>query len=887
VPAERRDAESLYDPDANAAGKMSTRWGGFLSGIDQFDPGFFGITPREAERMDPQQRLLLEVAWEALEDAGLPLERLAGGAGGVFVGVHSHSNDYSWMQLRNLSGIGTHTGIGTAHSILANRLSFWLDLRGPSLTVDTACSSSLVALHLACNSVRAGESDFALAAGVNLVLTPEASVTFSKLRMMSADGRCKTFDARADGFVRGEGCGLVVLKRLSDAQAAGDPVIAVLAGSAVNQDGATNGLTAPNGLSQQLVVRRALDSAGVDPALVTLVETHGTGTPLGDPIEVDALAQVLGHAGSTPCALGAAKTNIGHLEAAAGIAGVIKTLLALKHETIPANLHFQTLNPHISLTGTRFFIPTKACAWPAGRDRHAGVSSFGFGGSNAHVVLRELTAAEAGASTEAAASALAVGERALTSTSHSESTAGVGAATPATYLLPFSARSAPALRALAEQYAQLLSASPAPLGDLCHTAGTRRTHHEHRIALAGSSLEELSGALAAFLRGTAHPDAFQGRARSSGQRSLVFVFSGQGSQWAGMGRSLAHEPAFRSRLEEVDHLLRPLAGWSVIDELWAPADRSRLEHTEFAQPAIFALQVALAELLRSWGILPDAVVGHSVGEVSAAHVAGVLGLADAVQVVFHRGRLMQQATDGGTMASIALPRADVEELLAGGKGRLFLGAVNSPTATVLTGDPAAIAAVVTRATERGAAARLLPVRYAFHSPQMEPFQPELTRALAGVRPSPARIRVYSTVRGGRAGAGDFDPAYWARSIRDPVLFGPAIAAAAGAGGTDYLEVGPHPILTGVIGQCLEGGGAGAVLPTLRRDVPERRSLLRALGPLFTRGYALDWSGVHPHGGRVVPLPKHPWRKQRYWFDPNRPRRSSGQVASDEGAPERG
>ncbi|HEV2132439.1 MAG TPA: polyketide synthase, partial [Longimicrobiaceae bacterium] len=389
VPADRWPAGALYDPNPDVPGKMATRWGGFLGGVDYFDATFFGISPREASQMDPQQRLLLEVSWEALESAGETLPRLNGSATGVFIGIHSHSSDYASLQMRALEDVGTYTSTGTAHSIVANRLSYWLDLRGPSLAVDTACSSSLVAAHLAVQSLRAGECDLALAGGVNLLLSPEVTVALSRMRMMAADGRCKTFDARADGFVRGEGCGVVVLKRLSDAQANGDRILALIAGSATNQDGATNGLTAPSGLAQREVVRRALRDGRVNPARVSFVETHGTGTALGDPIEVEALAEVLGRAGDEACLLGAVKTNMGHLEGAAGVAGLIKTVLALQHETIPPNLHFQEPNPHLTLAGTRFAIPTAARSWPAGTDRHAGVSSFGFGGTNAHLVLRE------------------------------------------------------------------------------------------------------------------------------------------------------------------------------------------------------------------------------------------------------------------------------------------------------------------------------------------------------------------------------------------------------------------------------------------------------------------------------------------------------------------
>jgi len=838
APADRWDADALYHPDAEATGKMTTRWGGFLHGVDRFDPGFFGISPREAAAMDPQQRLLLEVAWEALEDAGQPAGRLAGSATGVFVGVHSHSSDYAWLQLRELGAAGTYTSTGTAHSILANRVSYWLDLRGPSLAVDTACSSSLVAAHLAVQSLRSGECDLALAGGVNLMLTPESTVALSRMRMMAADGRCKTFDSRADGFVRGEGCGVVVLKRLSDALAGRDPVLALVAGSAVNQDGATNGLTAPSGLAQREVVRRALKDGRTDPALVTYVETHGTGTPLGDPIEVEALAEVLGEAGGESCLLGSVKTNIGHLEAVAGVAGMIKTILALRHETIPANLHFRQANPHLPLAGTRFEIPVAARPWPAGTGRHAGVSSFGFGGTNAHLVLREAPPP-------------------APPPPH-------GAGPDRAHVLPISARSPEALDALAREYGDLLAGSPPPLADLCFTAALRRTHFEHRLAVVGGSARELAGSLAAHLAGEAPPGVVRGDADPDTRRRLTFVFSGQGSQWPGMGRALlATEPVFRTMIESCDALLRPLSGWSLVDELTAPEERSRLHETEVTQPAIFAVQVALAALWRSWGIVPAAVVGHSAGEVAAAHVAGVLDLEDAILTIHHRGRVMRRATGAGAMAAVGLSRSAVEAFLRERGGAVSLAAVNSPNSVVISGDPEEIAAAVEELTERGTFARPIPVSLASHSIQMEPLRDELVRSLSGLAPRAASVPLYSTVTGERARPGDYGAEYWGRNLREPVLFAQAVAAATGDG-SDFLEIAPHPLLRIPLEQCA-AGAEPLVLGSLDRGLPESFALLRSLAALHVRGHRMDWAALHPSGGRVVPLPRYPWQRRRYWL----------------------
>ena len=560
MPADRWDAEVFYAEDPQAPGKMSTRWGGFLAGLDQFEPTFFGISPRETASLDPQQRLLLEVAWEALEDAGQQPERLAGSRTGVYVGTHS--NDYSWMLFADGEALDAYASTGTARSIVANRLSYVLDLRGPSIAMDTACSSSLVAVHLACQALRNHECDLALAGGVNVLLSPLWSVALSKLGMLSPDGRCKTFDARANGIVRSEGCGVVVLKRLGEAVAAGDHVWAVIRGSATNQDGRTNGLTAPNGLAQQAVVRQALADGGVAPGDVGYVEAHGTGTTLGDPIEVEALAAVLG-AGERPCLLGSAKTNIGHLEGAAGIAGLIKVALSLHHEAVPGLLHFQTLNPHIELAGTRLRVATTLQPWPRGHGRRlGGVSAFGFGGSNAHVVLEE--APPAPVVDESA-------ERRCTCCR-----------------CPRGARTACGRWSAPVTSGSRTRPTPSDLGDLGASAALRRVHHPHRLAVVGGSREELVARLAEAAQSAAAPAA-------TAPGGLAFVFSGQGTQWPGMGRELLErEPVFRQLVEECDRLVRAEAGWSLLDVLGGGEGERGLERTELAQPAIFAIQIGLA-----------------------------------------------------------------------------------------------------------------------------------------------------------------------------------------------------------------------------------------------------------------------------------------------------
>src|SRR3984893_4858586 len=589
VPADRFDEHAFYGPDPATPGKMNTRWGGFLGQVDQFDPNFFGISPREASRMDPQQRLLLEVTWEALQDAGQVAERLAGTQAGVFIGIAT--NDYGQLQWNDLGRIDAYAGTGNALSIAANRISYVFDFRGPSLAIDTACSSSLVAVHLACCSLRNGESTLAIAGGVNLILSPAIAINFTKAGAMAPDGRCKAFDARANGYVRSEGAGVVVLKPLSKALADGDPIYAIIRGSAVNQDGRSNGLMAPNPLAQEAVLREAYRQASVSPGKVQYVEAHGTGTLLGDPIEAKALGTVLGvdRPPGRPCALGAVKTNLGHLEAAAGVAGLIKVALALNHLEIPPSLHFQEPNPYIPFDEVCLRVQTTLGPWPArSGPALAGVSSFGFGGTNAHVVLEEAPQSN-------------LGMQNMESRICNPESA---------HLLPFSARSPEALRSLARAYQNSLAApkSTVSLRDICYSASVRRSHHDYRLAVTGHSPEQLSEVLGAFLRGEARPDLSSGPKVSGRRRKLVFVFPGQGSQWFGMGRKLLEQGAvFREILERCDRVMRPSGDWSLLAELTATdAAQSRLNEIDIIQPALFAIQVALAGLWRSWGIEPQA-----------------------------------------------------------------------------------------------------------------------------------------------------------------------------------------------------------------------------------------------------------------------------------------
>ncbi len=848
VPADRFDQRTFYDPDPMAPGKMNTRWGGFLGQVNQFDANFFGISPREAVRMDPQQRLLLEVTWEALQDAGQVPERLAGTQTGVFIGIAT--NDYGRLQWNDLARIDAYAGTGNALSIAANRISYLFDFRGPSIAVDTACSSSLVAVHLACGSLRSGESTLALAGGVNLILSPAIAINFTKAGAMAPDGRCKTFDARANGYVRSEGAGVVVLKPLSHALADGDPIYAVIRGSAVNQDGRSNGLMAPNPLAQEAVLREAYRQAGVSPGAVQYVEAHGTGTLLGDPIEAQALGAVLGvdRAPGQNCAVGSVKTNLGHLEAAAGIAGLIKVALALRHQEIPPSLHFAEPNPHIPFDELPIRVQTVLSPWPTEADPAlAGVSSFGFGGTNAHVVLQ-------------------AAPRVVTGMPDAERKTGV-------QLLPLSARDPAALRSLALAYQDFLAGAEAAssLPDVCYTASARLAHHDHRLAVTGDSPTQLIESLQAFLHGEARPGLSSGRKISSRRRKLVFVFPGQGSQWFGMGqRLLAQEPVFRAVIERCDEAMRSYGDWSLLAELTATdADQSRLNEVDIIQPALFAMQVALAALWRSWGIEPRAVVGHSLGEVAAAYVAGALNFDDAVRVVCYRSRLFKRTVGQGAMAAVELSIEEARRILVGCEDRVSIAVSNGPTSTVLSGDPVALAAILDRLERRDIFCRMVKVDFASHSHQMEPLRADLLQALAGLEPRPESIPIYSTVTGQVSDGLQFDALYWARNMREPVLFSSAVQRLVEDGHDIFLEISPHPILLGAMQQGFyQVGQEAAVLPSLRHEEDERSVLLGSLGALYTLGYPVDWNLIYPTGGQCVRLPCYPWQRERCWLEPS-------------------
>ncbi|MFY1828321.1 SDR family NAD(P)-dependent oxidoreductase [Myxococcus fulvus] len=843
VPASRWALDDWYDADPEVPGKTYSRHGGFIDDIDAFDASFFGISGAEARSMDPQQRMLLELSWEALERAGMAVERLKGTPTGVFLGICL--SDYALLELNaaDARGINAYSGSGGVLSVAAGRIAYALGLEGPTFAVDTACSSSLVATHLACQSLREGECDVALVGGSNLLLSPRMTVYFSKLKALSPDGACKAFDSSANGYVRGEGAGVVVLKRLSEALAEADPVLAVIRGTAVNQDGRSNGLTAPSRPAQERVIESALRQGGVAPLDVGYVEAHGTGTSLGDPIEVQALAAVLGRGrpASSPLGIGSVKTNLGHLEGAAGIASLIKAILALRQGELPRSLHFKEPSPHIPWAELPVEVISEHRAWrvPDGARRIAGVSSFGFSGTNAHVIIEEAPKREPRA--EAPASV----ER--------------------PELLVLSARSAESLREAAGRLSATLTGDDgAAWRDLCYSTSCRRSHHEHRLAVVARSRSSAAEAMDAFLRGLSHPDVASGYALPGAAPRVVFLFTGQGGQWSGAGRALLEEePVFREALRSVDAVLMKLAGWSVIEELQREQPRFELAH--ISQPAHFALQAALVALLRSWGLEPDAVLGSSIGEVAAAHAAGVLSVEDAMRITLERSRILAAIAGTGAMSAVELSEAEATEAIAGHGTRLSVAALNSPTSVLLSGDAGAMEEVLGALTARGVSCRRLGLDYASHSHAVEPHLEALRQALEGLAPRPQTLPIFSSVTGLRAEGRDFDRDYWARNLRQPVRFAPAISALASEGHSLFVEVGPNAVLSRPVQQCFQQTGRSAtVVSALRRGEAERHTLRALLGGLFVAGVSPAWEQLFPEGGALVALPSYPWRKERYW-----------------------
>ncbi|MFJ3102704.1 beta-ketoacyl synthase N-terminal-like domain-containing protein [Streptomyces sp. NPDC086835] len=849
------------------------RRGAFLADAAGFDAAFFGITPREAELMDPQQRLTLEAGWEALEDAGIAPHTLAGSDAGVFMGAGS--DDYGRQMLEDLPAVEAWSGIGASLCAIANRLSYVLDLRGPSLVVDTACSSSLAALHLACQSLRARECTHALAGGVHLVAAPGLSMVLDAAGATSRDGRSKSFDASADGYGRGEGVGVVVLKRLSDALADGDPVRAVIRGSALAQDGRTNGIMAPSGAAQERVVRAALEQGGVEALSVSFVEAHGTGTRVGDPVEVGALARVFGagRAAERPCLIGSVKANIGHLEAGAGVAGVIKAVLALQHGVIPPTANVHELNPDIDWAASGLAVPTEPVPWPAQDTvRRAGVSGFGYGGTVGHVVL-EQAPDTADTTTDGTGTAAAAGSLdAAGVAAGAARTEGSGdAAGPGLFVV--SGASGDDVRAQAASLAAWLrgEGAGAPLDGVAHTLMARRSHAVHRAAAVAQDHGGLAAALEVIAEGGTAPAAVAGQVLPGGGGGAVWVFSGHGSQWEGMGRELlATEPVFAAAVDRLEPVFAEELGISPRRVL----SEGPLGGTDHVQPMIFVVQVGLDALLRAKGLTPAAVVGHSVGEIAAAVSAGVLGAADAARLICRRSVLLRRVMGRGAMAMAGVGFDTVQGIL-GDRTDVVAAIAASPASTVVSGTPEAVEEVCARLEAQDVMVRRVASDVAFHSPQMDPLLGELAKAADALEVREPSVPLYSTALEDPRSTVVRDGAYWAANLRNPVRLDGAVRALAQDGHRVFVELSGHPVVTHSVGETLEAAGHDDVLvtATLRRERPERATLLAHLGALHCHGAA---DGLEVPHGPLTALPRRAWQHVPYWRTPS----SQGPVAEE-------
>ncbi len=918
IPFDRFDVNAYYDPRPATPGKVITRWGGFLKDIDKFDAAFFGSSPREAERLDPQQRLLLETAWEAVEDASLAPGDLPSNQTGVFVGMWI--NDFEDRMFCDPKRIDFYMATGSGRYTASGRISYFLGLQGPSLTLDTACSSSLMAMHLACRSIWSGECKVALAGGANTILRPQISIAYSQSQMLSPDGRCKFGDARANGYVRSEGAGIVVLKPLSQARADRDPIYALVLGSAANNDGRSSGSFGTPGVAgQEDMLRKAYRDAGISPGRVSYVEAHGTGTNAGDPVELQALGHVLAQEreANQPCVVGSVKTNIGHTEGAAGVAGFIKTALALKHKMLPPTLHFQQPNPKVPWHELPLVVENQLKPWPtSNHPALAGVSSFGISGTNAHLVLSE-----------------AVGSEQTSAISHQPSAKTDNRSLITDHLLCLSAKNDAALRDLAGRFAKHLSEEENALADICYTAATGRTHFPERLAIVAASRAEMQEKLAAFASGNKMAGVLNGKVPSKPQTKIAFLFTGQGAQYLDMGRKLYEtQPAFRAALQRCDEILRPHLEHSLLavlypevvgeqhntplkggidevvsprnssleggqggvnaaratDQLRAtsyeqPATSNLINQTAYTQPALFAVEYALAELWCSWGIEPAMMLGHSVGEYVAACLAGVFSLEEGLKLIAGRGRLMQALPAGGVMAAVFADKEKGAAALAPFAEEVAIAAYNGPENIVISGRDDTVQAILAKLRDEGIKTKALVVSHAFHSPLMDPMLEEFERLANEIDYHPPRIPILSNLTGEILSERNIPNArYWREHVRAAVRFAEGINTLHDNGCNLFLEIGPNPTLSGMGMRCLPEGAA-TWLPSLSKDKNDDEQLLKSVGALYVHGVSADWNTLYESPlRRRIKLPYYPFQRERYWIEENaksEERRATGETSA--------
>lgn len=852
-----RGWREVYDPDPDAAGRSYTREAGFLTDVADFDPDFFGISPREALAIDPQQRLLLETSWEAFERAGILPAEVRGTEVGVFAGVSSSEYGSRFLEAdqHELEGYLLQ---GSLPAVASGRLSFQLGLTGPAISVDTACSSSLVALHLAVQSLRAGECSLALAGGALVLSSPAIFVEFSRQRALSADGRCKAFADAADGTGWAEGVGVLLLERASDASRNGHPVLALIRGSAVNQDGASNGLTAPNGRAQEKVIRQALANARLAPGDVDAVEAHGTGTALGDPIEAQALLAVYGRdrAEGRPLWLGSLKSNMGHAQAAAGVGGVIKMVMALRHGYLPKTLHVDRPSRHVDWSGGAVELLTEGRAWErADAPRRAAVSSFGVSGTNAHVILEE-----------------AAPERLIEQADAAQTLPGG--------LVPWSVsgKSAAALAAQADKLRVFAAASPdADIADLGWSTVASRTAFKHRAIVSGRTREELLEGLASLSVGADSPRVVRGVAGDLG--GVAFVFPGQGSQWVGMGRQLYDGfPVFARSLDACGKALAEFVDWSLLDVIRGVEGAPSLDRVDVVQPALFAVMVSMAALWRSWGVEPAAVVGHSQGEIAAAYVCGALSLEDAARVVALRSRALLDLRGQGGMVSVTQCADLVAQSLAPWEDRIGIAVVNGPRSVVVSGEPEALGEFVERMTAEGIQAKKIPVDYASHSHQVAQVRDKVIGLLREVSPRSAALPFYSTLHGAKTDTAELNAEYWYSNLRETVRFEASVRRLVDDGFRVFVEMSPHPVLTVPVQEIVEDVAGAVVLASTRRERDEVEAVVGSLAQLYVRGGRVDWSALFG-ARRRVDLPTYAFQRQRYWLNSAAPRAAVGAAAA--------